>query len=103
MWKRKESWNQMNCHHKIGQSLKNYFVVEDTRNKIIMNMQEHNHLHWFFKLNLTPKSQFNKLKELNQSVMSDLAIALLTELVNLSDKDFYSPWLVINGKQRNFE
>jgi hypothetical protein len=101
MWRKKEQWNQMNCHHIIWQSQHKDFFVEDTRNKLIMNMMEHNHLHWFMKWALTPKDQFDKLFNLTKSTMSELAINLLDQLVNLDDTDFYIPELLKWTKKKS--
>lgn len=91
---------QENNHHLIGKSLVNEYRIDMKENIIRMNIERHNALHKLFWCLLTPKEQLKELSYLYESVLSDTARDLFTELLALSDKEFYIEWIVRNGKHK---
>lgn len=91
---------QTNNHHLLWHSLANEYNVSMQENMVRMNIERHNALHKLFWCLLTPKEQMMELRALYDWVLSSTAKQLFSELLALSDKEFYIDWMVKDGKHR---
>lgn len=85
---------QIDKHHIYPKSrTETGFKVHDIRNLVMMNHTTHFGFHEPF-VNCTPQEQLVVWAEINQQVLSDKAKALVKELWELSESEFYKEELL---------
>lgn len=81
--------SQVDTHHIYPKSrTETGFKVHDVRNLLKMNHIIHFGLHDIF-INCTPQEQLMVWAEVNKQVLSDKAQALVKELFDLEEREFY--------------
>lgn len=98
MWKSRNTYYKSskwyNIHHKIWKCNRKWANVEDSRNKMTIERTRHDWLNSLFQCLQSPHEQLEYLRDMYDSILSDIAKQLFDELIGLNRKDFYSQWLV---------
>lgn len=92
-------------HHKIYKSAnldkfkyenpeRGNYNINDPRNIVKLERIRHDGIHLLFNTLRTPKEQLKFLLDMYGEVLSDTAYELLETMISISDKEFYSPWIV---------
>lgn len=88
-----KSKRQTNIHHIVSQCMKWEYNTDKKENKLELSVVRHAALHTLFGCLHTPKEQLKELYCIYESILSDTAKELFSELMRLNDYDFYIDWL----------